>query len=470
MSRSRWITGASCAVGLTLLVSCGSRTRCVEGTSQGCVCTDGRTGAQVCNAMGTFEACVCGGVMLDAALPDAFVDPTVDAWSMPVDIGVPLDVPAPGRDAPPPGCVRGAACDCPAGALGYCESGGCVCDPGPVPCAQDVDWLFLVDTSNSMVEEQVVLANELPRLVRVLASGDANGDGTRDFAPVRSLHLGVVTPDLGTDGSVASCRTGMGDDGILRRMGPTCADPHPTGVFEFMPSGPVSADVFAETFSCVAEAGTGGCGFEQQLEASLRALSPSSPTAWTRSGFVPPTFRDGSAGQALSVNAGFLRSDSVLALTIVSDEDDCSVPETGLFEVSDPRYMPTGLNVRCITYPDALYGIERYVGGLTSLRPHPGLLVYSAITGTPVGDFASYDALLADPTMTPTPDPASPDRMLAVCTSTNGTAYPARRMVEVARDLDRAGVQTSVSSICASSFETAVSDVVRALVAARDSC
>jgi hypothetical protein len=307
--------------------------------------------------------------------------------------------------------------------------------------------------------------------VRVLASGDANGDGTRDFTPVRSLHLGVVTPDLGagTLGGVPTCRMGFGDDGILRRTGPACASPHPSGVFEFMPGGATSPETFAASFACVAQAGTGGCGFEQQLEAPLRALSPSSTTAWTREGYVPPTFRDGSTGHALDANAGFIRDESVLAITLVTDEEDCSIHDVGLFDSADPRYLGIPLNLRCTTVADALLPTSRSIGGFLGLRPHPGLLVFSAITGVPDRSFASYDAMLEDPEMTYRVN-AMGTSVEPSCTGVSGVAFPARRIVEVARDLDRAGVQTSVSSICASSYETAVSDFVRALITARGSC
>jgi hypothetical protein len=465
MTRTRFIGAVSIAMAIA---GCGGGTRCIEGSSEGCVCTDGRTGAQVCNAGGTFEACVCGGPQIDAALPDAAIDPSVDAAMAGTDAPEPRD--APSIDAAS-SCTPGAACECAGGALGYCEGAGCVCDPGPVPCAQDVDWLFLVDTSNSMVEEQIVLANEIPRLVRVLASGDANDDGMRDFTPVRSLHLGVVTPDLGVGpaASVPTCDSGGGDDGILQRTGPSCASSHPSGVFEFMPGGATSPDAFAASFACVAQAGTGGCGFEQQLEAPLRALSPSSTTAWTREGYVPPTFRDGSFGHALDANAGFLRDESVLAVTLVTDEEDCSTNEVGLYDPSDSRFVGP-LNLRCTTYADSgLLPISRYIDGLLGLRTHPGLLVFSAITGVPDRDFATYDAMLADPEMSYRVN-AMGTNVEPTCSGVSGVAFPARRMVEVARDLDRAGVQTSVSSICASSYETAVSDIVRALITARGSC
>jgi hypothetical protein len=465
MTMNRCLGAVSAALALAA-VGCGGGTHCIEGSSQACSCTDGRTGAQVCNASGTFEACVCGGPSTDASMVDASTDPTIDAPISTFDGAVPDAAVVDAASE----CAVGAACECAGGALGYCEGAGCVCDPGPVPCAQDVDWLFLVDTSNSMTEEQIVLANEIPRLVRVLASGDANGDGTRDFTPVRSLHLGVVTPDLGvgTAASVPTCDSGPGDDGILQRTGTGCASPHPSGVFEFMPGGATTPDAFAASFACVAQAGTGGCGFEQQLEAPLRALSPSAPTAWTREGYVPPTFRDGSFGHALDANAGFLRDESVLAITLVTDEEDCSTNEADLY-LTEGRF-PGPFNLRCTTYADtALLPVSRYVDGLLGLRTHPGLLVFSAITGVPDRSFADYDAMLADPEMGYRVNDSGTN-VEPSCTGASGVAFPARRMVEVARDLDRAGVQTSVSSICASSYETAVSDIVRALITARGSC
>jgi hypothetical protein len=47
-------------VGLVAVVAaCGGDEPCTEGASVACTCTDGGTGAQVCLADGTFDACVC---------------------------------------------------------------------------------------------------------------------------------------------------------------------------------------------------------------------------------------------------------------------------------------------------------------------------------------------------------------------------------------------------------------------------
>jgi hypothetical protein len=64
-------------------------------------------------------------------------------------------------------------------------------------------------------------------------------------------------------------------------------------------------------FNCIAGIGNNGCGFEAQLGAVKRALergrTPQDP-----------------------VNGGFLRDDAILAIIIVTDEDDCSLPHDSL--------------------------------------------------------------------------------------------------------------------------------------------
>lgn len=44
----------------------GGPSACTPGMSIACACSDGRTGAQVCNADGTFGICMCEGFMFDA--------------------------------------------------------------------------------------------------------------------------------------------------------------------------------------------------------------------------------------------------------------------------------------------------------------------------------------------------------------------------------------------------------------------
>ena len=341
-----------------------------------------------------------------------------------------------------------------------------------------VDLLFMVDNSNSMQEEQTSLAEQFPRMIRVLASGDLTGDGNQDFQPVRSLHVGVISSDMGTGGfPVDTCDDpNFGDDGVLHTDGLTamtgCQATYPR-FLEFRPDLGIAPDAFANDFTCVAKLGTGGCGFEQQLEAVLKAVTPSTSSV---------TFNMGTTGHADTQNcvaAGdcFLREDSLLAIVLVSDEEDCSAADPDLFNRSTSLY-PGDLNLRCSQYAErALHPVSRFVDGLLAARPDPDLLVFAAIIGVPTDlvanpDIINFDAILADPRMDEVPDvnfcppgepaPCTPTRLVPSCNVVNrGVAFPPRRIVEVAKtlELDR-GSNGIVQSICQEDFAPALSAII----------
>ncbi len=62
----------------------------------------------------------------------------------------------------------------------------------------------------------------------------------------------------------------------------------------------------ADAFTCIAQLGDQGCGFEGQLKAVRWALDTNN---------VPAT------------NVGFLRPEAYLAVILITNEDDCSVPD-----------------------------------------------------------------------------------------------------------------------------------------------
>jgi len=65
-----------------------------------------------------------------------------------------------------------------------------------------VDLLFMIDDSGSMAEEQKKLADVLPNLVTVLTTGNKTpkpAGATPDFPPVKSLHIGVISQDMGVN-------------------------------------------------------------------------------------------------------------------------------------------------------------------------------------------------------------------------------------------------------------------------------
>lgn len=328
-----------------------------------------------------------------------------------------------------------------------------------VPVDRKLDLLFMVDNSNSMTEEQESLAAQLPRLVQVLATGDRDGDGVEDFPAVHDLRVGVITSDMGTGGFVVpTCgESDHGDDGILRAEGNTsiagCADTYPS----FLSFGPGDdAAVFTAAARCVAQMGTGGCGFEQQLEASLKAITPSTSSL---------RFHAGTTGHADGANAGFLRSDSLVGLIMLTDENDCSASDPELFNPSSATYAGN-LNLRCFSYPSAVHPVSRYVSGLQAAVGDPSRLVFAAITGVPV-DLVSdastidYDAILADPRMQERIDPSDSNRLAPSCNvPERGLAFPPRRIVQATRDLEAAGSGGVVQSICQADFTPALDAII----------
>ena len=355
-----------------------------------------------------------------------------------------------------------------------------------------VDLLFMVDNSNSMGEEQLKLIVEFPSLIRILTTGDFNqsdglpvGDDPNDFEPVKDLNVGIVTSDMGTGGfTVPTCaRSDFGDDGILRTQGntgnPACMATYPA-FLNFRTGGDPAA--FAGQVACVAVTGTGGCGFEQQLESLLKAASPSAPTSWTADGYTAPMFFQNTFGHADRENDGFIRDNSVLALIAVTDEDDCSARDPELFNPSSATYGATDLNLRCFAHSDAaVHPISRFVDGFLQLRQRPGLLIYAPITGIPqdlapppgmAPDWArlvSPDPTIRDDRMEERVDPSMPTRLLTSCTATNpmdGAAFPGVRMVRVAEQLALRGAGVTVQSICEDSYGNALSEIIRQIASA----
>lgn len=344
-----------------------------------------------------------------------------------------------------------------------------------------VDLVFVVDDSPSMAEERARLVEQLPRLVRVLLSGDRNEDGRADFVPVRSLQVGVVTSDLGAGphAHVPGCARGLGDDGIVQTQngttGASCGPTHPRlhGVFGFWPGDDL--DAFEAEVRCLVDVGTGGCGFEQPLEAALKALTPTTRPNWARHDYVPPRFANAEGvpyaegGNLEGPNAGLVRPNSVLAIVLVTDEDDCSTTDYDALAAEATRPATTPREFRCPVLGDSpdgvLHPIERYVDGFLGLRGDPGMLFFAAITGVPPslgGTFRSvfdFDALLEHPDMQVRPTADAVD-IEPSCATADGVAYPPTRIVRTARSLALRGVDVALVSICSADLRTVIDGLI----------
>ncbi|NOY91562.1 MAG: hypothetical protein GXP55_10200 [Deltaproteobacteria bacterium] len=322
-----------------------------------------------------------------------------------------------------------------------------------------------------MSEEQASLVQQLPRLMRALADGGwTRADGSRRTGtPTTSVQVGVVDSDMGTGGYLlpTCAEENFGDDGILRTRGNTaiagCAASYPA--FLSFAAGDDDAAFAADLTCVVVGVGTEGCGFEQHLDSVLKALTPSTSST---------TFAMGTRGHADVQNAGFARSDSVLGVIILADEDDCSAADGDIFDRTSARYMGD-LNLRCSQFPEALYSASRYVNGLTALRPgHPERLVYGAIVGVPTdlvadSDAIDYSAVLSDPRMQQAADPSMPSRLMPSCnTPGRGLAFPPVRMTQVAQGLHAAGAHAVVQSICQADFTSAMDAILDRIFDALD--
>jgi hypothetical protein len=289
---------------------------------------------------------------------------------------------------------------------------------------ESVDVLFEVDNSGSMAENQANLARNFNTLIDQLVAPPINPLTMRpDHQPVKSLHVGVISSDLGTPGSVVpSCaNSDVGDDGLLnpiknglamrthqpwtsappgRRPARCTNDPNQypsflaySNIATSNSSAPTTEE-FRDDFVCNAYLSTGGCGLEQQLESAYRALVVRNPRV--QAGNTDP-------------NAGFVRDNAVLAIVMVTDEEDGSVRDcrfqeagvpctdaVGVFDIMSPDWSSSDLNLRFYMYTpgsrqDPTWAIDRYIDparpnrGFTSLKPgRPDLVIFSAIAGVPL--------------------------------------------------------------------------------------
>lgn len=209
---------------------------------------------------------------------------------------------------------------------------------------RQLDILFMIDNSPSMLPKQKALAANIPRFMALLA--DTVADGSPNAMNRVDYQIGIITSDIGStvapntpwQTSIGACDKYAGDDGKLQNLPCTkrgltgdakaaceslCPDdkyvPRDPGTGNpqfFIHSdnmGHTNVPAFidpmtmkdigpAKAFQCMAVLGDKGCAIEGQLEAVKRALD----------------------GHNLE-NKGFLRANSLVAVILVTDEDDCSV-------------------------------------------------------------------------------------------------------------------------------------------------
>lgn len=235
-----------------------------------------------------------------------------------------------------------------------------------------IDLLFMIDNSISMADKQSILAEAVPFLVRRLITpicvrpcaaadnctdaqekdGIAVGGNAPDcpagsaaeFNPIKDIHVGVITSSLGSHGASGAsdvCTKPTDDDHahLLGSIRPNAPKYDVNGFLKwdttspakYTPPGDSNGDMFISKFTdMVTRSGEGGCGYEASLEAWYRFLIDPEPPARVE---VPaggqlsqPVDVDGTV---VAQRAAFLRPDSLVAIIMLSDENDCSIVDEG---------------------------------------------------------------------------------------------------------------------------------------------
>jgi len=497
-----------------------SAAHCDNGAS-GCACDASHAcaGGLRCQAERCVSTALAAGTAA-AAHADQAAPPPADAGKSPRDAApvTPVTPFSPVGDPIPGDAGKSTRDAAPAdGGLSSPDPG--VSSNTDVPCGatkalalDKLDLLFMVDNSNSMAQEQEALKAQFPKLINVLTSGQRFPGDPNPFPAASDLHVGVVSSDMGIPGvnfgANVGCLPDGGDDGRLQHAphDPSCSANYPAFLSYNSGTDPTG---FANDFQCIATLGTNGCGFEQQLEAPLKALWPSVFKDGNGNVVTPnpitflATTSQGTLGRgdvpaAQGGNAGFLRNDpssglSLIAIVVVTDEEDCSSRTTEHLkptaqEMGTP-YFAQDLNLRCHYNPSLLFDVaNRYLKGFRLLRQgNENLVVFAAITGVPerlvtrdvlaatdFSDSASrdkfYDNILNDPAMQETIDPTTnpgsgSGNLVPSCVRTDkagntATAYPPRRIVQLAKLFGENGI---VQSICQDDFGPAMDAIINVM-------
>jgi hypothetical protein len=208
-----------------------------------------------------------------------------------------------------------------------------------------IDLLLVVDNSTSMQDKQSLLAKAVPRLVERLINPDcvdaagnlrpapASGCPTgmeRRFKPVKDLHVGVISSSLGSMGTPACSNKASENDRahlIATRRESADLRVTPEGFLAFEPETD-PAQFRDDLAALVTRTGEAGCGYEAPLESFYRFLIDPEPPR-SVSVVDKRVVRTGVDDELLRQRQAFLRPDSLLAIVVLTDENDCSFVEAG---------------------------------------------------------------------------------------------------------------------------------------------
>ncbi len=236
------------------------------------------------------------------------------------------------------GCGPAARSNGELDANGNGNGDGATTDADTGPCRK-MDFVFVVDDSGSMDKEQASLAAAFPQFATVLNDYRITTGQELDYRVAltttgRTLKWTLAIPGLGS-----RTMNETGDNGAFRN---NCNVPRRW----LERSDPNMATALA----CRANVGTGGPTFEMPMLTTMLSLKD--------------RITDGT-------NAGFLRDDALLAIVMITDEDDCSRRDNNFSVTNDHdgcAVMPSEL----VTFLDTLKGGRGRWAAAVVAGPGPG--------------------------------------------------------------------------------------------------
>lgn len=236
-----------------------------------------------------------------------------------------------------------------------------------------IDLLLAIDNSASMLDKQQILNAAVPDLVNRLVNPiclDQNqqplpkaqqptsptepcpNGSLREFSPIVDIHIGIVSSSLGGHGSdmcpdqepVTGCLDDFSnnDHGRLITRADSCAGGlvptyqdkgflawDPTQAKHDPPGEGDSTNLIKTVTDLVIGTGQVGCGYEAQNESWYRFLVDPNPYETITVQAGKGAVLEGTDEKLLQQRKDFLRPDSLLAIIMLSDENDCSTREGG---------------------------------------------------------------------------------------------------------------------------------------------
>jgi hypothetical protein len=325
-----------------------------------------------------------------------------------------------------------------------------------------IDLLFMVDNSASMGDKQDILRDAVPVLVSRLISpicvdgtgkptgassvnGVCAGGGSPEFNPIGDIHIGIVSSSLGPHGGTvcAPPKAGPHANDNAHLIGSVRADATPpfavsstwnnSGFLAWdqtqtrdKPPGTADPAALNTTFqNMIVATGEDGCGYEASLEGWYRFLIDPEPpakvgldatgqfTLRNSALTIDPTTKKpklDAAGNAVCVGCdetlraqrrAFLRPDSLVAIVMMSDENDCSIRDDGKgWFVGSSGSMPRSTS-QCDTNPN-----DPCCRSCAQKEPNgppagcPALSADATCKSVPAGQsYATWDALHDSPNL-----------------------------------------------------------------------